>query len=209
MPPGPLPCRRFFNTLLRGKKAGAFLKPCDCGCASTGWMALPKEKAMRTKVLTTWLACLIGSLMLISGCGAGRTTVMTPAETAATFSAAEIVEDKATVSVPAEVSASFYTKLAQLLYDGGGFTRGPGLKISYRFIQFNPGSQFTRWFWGGIGSAGKGTLTVEARFLDQNDRELARIQSEGEITSGAFGGPFDLAVQKAAQEVANYAKRFR
>jgi hypothetical protein len=82
------------------------------------------------------------------------------------------------------------------------------LKIHYRFIQFNPGSQFSRWFWGGIGSAGKGSLTVEVRFLDGSGRELAKIQSEGEITSGAFGGSFDFAVQKAATEVAEYARRF-
>jgi hypothetical protein len=52
-------------------------------------------------------------------------------------------------------------------------------------------------------------MTVEARFLDSKDKELAKIQSEGEITSGAFGGSFDYAVQKTAEEVAEYAKRFR
>jgi hypothetical protein len=79
----------------------------------------------------------------------------------------------------------------------------------YRFVQFNPGSQFSRWFWGGIGSAGKGTMTVEAKFLDSNDKELVKIQSEGEIASGFLGGGFNLAIQKAAKEIAEYAKRFR
>lgn len=147
--------------------------------------------------------------LLFSGCGAGRTIVVTPTESPETFTAAEIIEDKSTVSVPAEVNTSFQTKLSQLIFTEGGFARGPGLKISYRFIQYNPGSQFSRWFWGGIGSAGKGTLTVEVRFLDQNNKELAKIQSEGEITSGVFGGSFDFAVQKTANEVAAYAKRFR
>lgn len=165
---------------------------------------------MKKQHVVPWLSCLFFLIIFLSsGCGAGRTIVMTPAETSETFSAAEIVEDKSTVSVPAEVNASFATKLAQLIYNEGGFSRGPGLTISYRFIQYNPGSQFTRWFWGGIGSAGKGTMTVEARFLDRNNRELAKIQAEGEITSGAFGGSFDYAVQKTAQEVATYAKRFR
>ncbi len=150
---------------------------------------------------------LIISLWLC-GCGAGRTMVITPAEAPDKYTAAEIIEDKSTVSVPAEVNTSFQTKLSHLIFTEGGFTRGPGLKISYRFIQYNPGSQVTRWFWGGIGSAGKGTLTVEVRFLDQNNKELAKIQSEGEITSGAFGGSFDFAVQKTANEVAAYAKRF-
>ncbi len=151
---------------------------------------------------------LILSLLLI-GCGAGRTMVLAPAETSDRFTEAEIIEDQSTVNVPSEVNSSFQAKLSQLIYGDGGFARGPGLKIKYRFIQFNPGSQFTRWFWGGIGSAGKGSMTIEAKFLDSAGKELAKIQSEGEITSGAFGGSFDFAVQKAANEVAEYAKRFR
>lgn len=47
-------------------------------------------------------------------------------------------------------------------------------------------------------------MTVEARFLDSSDKELARIQSEGEISSGAFGGSFDFAIQKTAEEMAEY-----
>ena len=146
---------------------------------------------------------------LIIGCGAGKTMVLAPAETPERFTEAEIIEGKSTVSVPSDVNAAFQSKLAQLIYGEAGFTQGPGLKISYRFIQFNPGSQLSRWFWGGIGSAGKGSMTVEAIFLDPSGKELAKIQSEGEITSGAFGGSFDLAIKKAAAEVAEYARRFK
>jgi len=145
----------------------------------------------------------------LTGCGAGRTMVLAPVEMPVKFTSAELHEDKATVNVPGDINASFEAKLAQLLYGQDGFTKGPGLKIRYRFIQFNPGNQFTRWFWGGIGSAGKGSMTVEARFLDSSDKELAKIQSEGEISSGAFGGSFDFAIQKTAEEMAEYAKRFR
>ncbi len=145
----------------------------------------------------------------LTGCGAGRTMVIAPVETPVKFASAELFEDKATVNVPVDVSAAFQAKLAQLLYGQEGFTRGPGLQIRYRFIQFNPGSQFTRWFWGGFASAGKGTMTVEARFLDGSGKELARIQSEAEVTAGVFGGPFDVAIQKTAEEVAEYGKRFR
>jgi hypothetical protein len=155
------------------------------------------------------LSILLMVTLSLTGCGAGRTMVLVPAETPDKFVSAEIIEDKPTVDVPGDVSASFQAKLAQLIYGQDGFTRGPGLKIKYRFIQFNPGSQFSRWFWGGIGSAGKGSMTVEVRFLNSSDKDLAKTQSEGEITSGAFGGSFDFAVQKAAEEVAEYAKRFR
>lgn len=146
-------------------------------------------------------------IMVASGCGAGKTMVMKPPETAAKFSAVEVTEGQSTVNVPQEVRDSFQAKLSKLLYEEGGFTRGPGLTIRYQFIQYNPGNQFTRWFWGGIGNAGEGTMTVEATFLN-GDQELAKIQSEGKISSGAFGGSFDFAAQKAANEVAEFAKRF-
>jgi hypothetical protein len=161
---------------------------------------------------TVVLGCILVlfvSTPFLAGCGAGRTTVLAPAETPARFTAAEIYEEKATVNVPGDVNAQFRSSLEKELFEKGGFIRGDGLKIKYRFIQFNPGSQFSRWFWGGIGSAGKGTMTVEAKFFDQNGNELAKIQSEGEISSGAFGGSFNLAIQKTAKEIAEYAKRFR
>lgn len=81
--------------------------------------------------------------------------VLAPAETPAKFTSAELYEDKATVNVPGDVSASFQAKLAQLLYGQDGFTNGPGIKIRYRFIQFNPGSQFSRWFWGALAAPAK------------------------------------------------------
>ena len=152
---------------------------------------------------------LLSILFITTGCGAGKTMVIKAPEAASKFSAMEVVEDPATVNVPSEVSSSFQTKLGRLLYEDGGFSKGPGLTIKYRFIQYNPGNQFTRWFWGGIGNAGEGTMTVEAKFLDGKDKELATIQSEGKIGSGAFGGSFDFATQKAAAEVAEFAKRFR
>jgi hypothetical protein len=165
------------------------------------------NKPLLSVLLLLTFTLAVSSLLV--GCGAGRTMVLAPSETSERFSEAEITEGQSTVTVPSDMNAAFQSKLAQLIYGPGGFSQGPGLKLKYRFIQFNPGSQFTRWFWGGLGSAGKGTMTVEVTFLDPSGKELAKIQSEGEITSGAFGGPFDLAIQKAATEVAEYAKRFR
>jgi hypothetical protein len=56
--------------------------------------------------------------------------------------------------------------------------------------------------WGGLGSAGKGTLTVEAKYFDTAEQEIAGKHAEGEISSGAFGGDFDFAIKKCAMEIA-------
>jgi hypothetical protein len=160
-------------------------------------------------VAISFILILFACTLFLAGCGAGKTTVVSLTEKYAKFTRAEIFEEKSTVQVPEQMKAQFKAALEKELFEKGGFVRGDGLKIMYRFIQFNPGSQFSRWFWGGIGSAGKGSMTVEARFLEFNGKEMAKIQAEGEITSGAFGGSFNLAIQKAAKEIAEYAKRYR
>jgi hypothetical protein len=146
-------------------------------------------------------------MFALIGCGAGKTLVMTPPATTFHASSVQVIEDKATVNVPDDVKQTFQEKLELALYEEGQFQRGFELKIKYRFIQYNPGDQFTRWFWGGIGNAGEGSVTVEARYYDATDNELAVIQSEGKISSGFFGGSYDFALEKAAHEIAAYAKQ--
>lgn len=146
-------------------------------------------------------------IIFLGGCGAGRTMVLKPTEVRQHFSFVEISEGNSTVNIPANAKQSFCQKLEKFIYEEGGFQKGGDLKIKYRFIQFNPGSQFTRWFWGGLGSAGKGTLTVEAKYFDPTDKEVGTIQAEGEISSGAFGGSFDFAIEKCAKEIAEYTKQ--
>jgi hypothetical protein len=152
------------------------------------------------------ITLLMALLLILIGCGAGKTMVTKPAEMNARTSTVEISETNSTVNLPDEVRVSFREKLSTLLYEEGDFEQGPGLKIEYRFIQFNPGSQFKRWFWGGIGNSGEGTMTVEAKYFDSTGNELAVIQSEGKINSGFFGGSIDFAIKKTAEEIANYTK---
>jgi len=141
-----------------------------------------------------------------SGCGAGRTLVLQLSETKVRVSSVNAVEGASPVSVPADVKATFQQKLEEYLYAEKAFDKGKELTIKYRFIQFDPGNQLTRWFWGGIGNAGEGSLTVEAKFYDAANKELATIQSEGRIGSGFFGGDFSYAVDKAAEKIAEYTK---
>ena len=73
-------------------------------------------------------------------------------------------------------------------------------------MQFSPGSQVARW---GLGfGAGKGSLAIEGKFYDVAGNELASVRSEGEIAGGFLGGSFSEASDKAADELAEYAKKF-
>jgi hypothetical protein len=64
-----------------------------------------------------------------------------------------------------------------------------------------------RWLSGGIGGAGKGSVTIEAKFINQTGQELAAIQIEGEISSGGFGGDFEYTLFQCAKAIAKYTKR--
>ncbi len=150
---------------------------------------------------------LVGLGLVLSGCGAGKTLVLKPAEANVKVFSVEVMEGASTVALPEDAHKAFRQYLENALYSEAAFQRGPGLKISYRFIQYDPGSQAARWVSGGIGNAGEGSVTVEAKYLRPSGEELATIQAEGKIGSGFFGGSFDLAMQKAAEKIGEYTKQ--
>ena len=146
--------------------------------------------------------------LLVAACGTGRTMVMEPAAEAKSFSAVTLERAGDTVAVPDQYRDQFVKNIRERLYgtyqEPGPFTEGAGLTVRIKVVQFDEGNQFQRWFWGGIGNAGEGSLQVLAEFYD-GERKLAQIQSEGRIGSGFFGGSMTEAVDKAAEEIADYA----
>lgn len=143
---------------------------------------------------------------ILTGCGAGKTIVMNPVENSIHARTVTLQEDPATVDVPGAVREALQEELSKFVYAKDGFERGSDLVIRYRFIQFTAGSQFNRWFWGGIGNAGEGSMTVEAKFFDASGKQLGVIQSEGKISSGVFGGSIVSAAGHAAEEISKFAK---
>ena len=169
------------------------------------WMMV--HRARVNLALRSGAFVLIAGLML-AGCGVGRAMVIKPPDAKVVVRSVQATEGSSPVAVPPDVKTDFANKLNQYLYDQeeGGFQKGPELTISYRFIQYDPGNQFTRWFWGGIGNAGEGSLTIEAKYFDSTNKELATVNVEGRIGSGVFGGALSDAVNKAAEKVAEYTK---
>ena len=149
------------------------------------------------------IATLFFIPVFLTGCGAGK-TIIYENEIQYKSPTLTIASSRASVQVPSNMDSLMQEQLLKLLYDEGYFEYGPGLKLVYRVIQYNSGSQFTRWFWGGIGNAGEGSLTIEVKYFDDKGTQVGKIQSEGKIGSGLFGGAFDLAVEKATEEIASY-----
>lgn len=159
--------------------------------------------------MRNWSTLLILTVLatFLIGCGTGRTMVLnSPSSSSEIYSSTiSLLNIESSVDIPDIAIVEFEEKLNKYLYKSEGFNRGNELQLKCRFIQFDKGDQFTRWFWGGLGNAGEGSLTIEAIFLSTEGEELAKIHSEGRIGSGFFGGEFSNAIDKAAKEIAEYA----
>lgn len=147
---------------------------------------------------------LVALVILAAGCASSSLMVSQAPTKKVVVSSVHVVPGDSTVTIDPNIAQAFESQLRQNLYAGekGKFVDGDELTISYRFIQINEGSRAARYFAGGFG-AGKGSMTVEVTF-SKGGVELSKINVGGEISAGVFGGSFDSAVKKAAEEAANY-----
>ncbi len=143
-------------------------------------------------------------LLAVVGCASATTKVLAPSAGAVKSSALTIAQGQDTVQVEAEYSAYFREELAKRLYAEGAFKEGAGVTLTYRFVQLDEGSRAARYMLGPI--AGKGSMSIEILYTDENGAELARTETGGEISGGLFGGSFKSALDKAAKETAEYAR---
>ena len=142
--------------------------------------------------------------LILQACGSGRTLVLDPVKNPYQSGGIRICSTQPSTVVPEEIKTSFEELLREKLYKEEGVKEGPETTLNYRFIQLNEGSQFKRWFLGGFGNSGEGTLTTEVIYLDKNSNVIGKIQTEGKIGSGMFGGGFSNAIETAVEEIIKY-----
>ena len=159
----------------------------------------------RSAGITAALVCLF-----LTACGTGRTMVMEPVAERKVFNAAKLERATDSVDVPQELRTMFTDQLRGDLYGKdakpGVFSEGEGLTIRVKVVQFEAGSQFQRWFFGGIGNQGEASMQLLTEFFE-GDRKLANIHTEGRIGSGFFGGSVESAVEKAVSEISSFAAK--
>ena len=142
--------------------------------------------------------------LILQACGSGRTIVLDPVKNPHKEGGIRICCTQPTTEVSEDIKTSFDELLREKLYKEAGVKEGPETTINYRFIQMNEGSQFKRWFLGGLGNSGEGTLTTEVTYLDRNNTAIGKIHTEGKIGSGVFGGGFSHAMETAVDEIVQY-----
>jgi hypothetical protein len=111
-----------------------------------------------------------------------------------------------TVYVPTRTHNAFAENLADELYEEIRFGYGNGVTVRYRFTSFTEGNRFARFMFGGVGNAGESSIVIESEFIDPNGQVLSVIRTEGRIDSGFMGGGTSAALERAAEDIANYAR---
>jgi hypothetical protein len=147
---------------------------------------------------------IISIVFILSGCGTARTLVLEPVTTNNKYTNVTLIADNPNVEVPADVTDKIESVIKKGLYEKGPFSIGNDLEIHYTFISHDPGNQFARWFWGGIGNAGEGSVAVTVRYIDKSNKEIAKTQVEGRIGSGFFGGSISEAITKAGEDIVEF-----
>lgn len=84
------------------------------------------------------------------------------------------------------------------------FTRGNDLTVRYRFVGFDRGSRISRYLLGGL-AGGEAEMVIEAEFVRPDGTVLAKVQSQGRVNAGFFGGSSNSAIDGAVKEIRDYA----
>lgn len=139
---------------------------------------------------------------LLTACGSSTaTTELTPSDQR--FSAAFIRSMPGSASIEPHLDQLFMNQLQIATREH--FTQGHGLIINYSYVDFNPGIRMARWLLPATGIGGA-SFKVRAIFQDPDGNTIGSMIADGTVTAGSFGGKEDVAVQNAANAIADYAR---
>ena len=151
------------------------------------------------------VAALAAASFTLSACASSNNIVLAANSTNYKSPNVALVYDNATVKVEDGKVALLNKYLEEALFDGSPvFSKGQGLTIKYGFIGYDEGSQAMRYLAGPL--AGGAKMVIVAEFLDPSGKSLAKIQSEGTVSGGFFGGDSDSAIKGAAKKIAKFAE---
>lgn len=143
--------------------------------------------------------------LALSACANGSLMVEQPYRGDYRTSYATIVADDNNTAVDEDNTEYTERKLAEAFFEGDDavFQPGDGITVVYRYLTFDEGSQALRYMMGPI--AGGSTVVLEVDFMGPNGDMLSRVRAEGRVSGGFFGGSNKSGIDKAIDEIADYA----
>jgi len=144
--------------------------------------------------------------------------LLEPPKEAYQASSVELVAADPRDQVPAKVSRKLQQRLDKGLYENGRYSPGPfmrgnDLQIVYTIVQYTKGDWRKRYWFGGAfwndtaNIPGKGTLSVQAKYLDAQGKELSRIQVEAKIGDELFPERYQEVINWVAQDIVDYTSK--
>lgn len=142
----------------------------------------------------------------LSACANSSILVERPNASSYRTDSATVVYDKSNVSVD-EANIEYTRKKMEDAFFGGDkpiFVQGDGITVKYRYLSFDEGSRAARYLLGPI--AGGSKIVLEVEFFDKSGTSLALVRGEGTVAGGFFGGSNKTGIDKAVDEIADYAQ---
>lgn len=145
--------------------------------------------------------------VFLAACGSGQTVILERPDGGAKYEQARLLPGDHLADVTAEQVQEFHDYLDKFMFgEKGVFEKGEeGIVVKYRFTSFNPGSRAKRYIAGGIGDWGAAASTIEVSFENPDGLQIGKINVEGRIGGGFFGGDAESTLKRAAREAADYA----
>jgi uncharacterized protein YcfL len=152
---------------------------------------------------------LAGALLLaattVTGCASNHLIVEQPAVSAVHAQSVTLDYQAAGAAVTADAAAYLQSKMQDAFFGkDAAFTHGKDLTIRYRFVGFDRGSRLSRYLLGGL-AGGEAQMVIEAEFVAPDGTVLSKIQSQGRVNAGFFGGSSNSAIDGAVKEIRDYA----
>ena len=143
--------------------------------------------------------------LALSACANSSLLVENPYSGDYRSSTAMVEYDNSTVTVDDDNISYTQEKMTDAFFGGDEplFAEGQGLTVRYRYLSFDEGSQALRYLAGPI--AGGSKVVLEVDFVGPGDEVLSTVRGEGTVSGGFFGGSNKSGIDKAIDEVAEYA----
>jgi hypothetical protein len=147
------------------------------------------------------------SALFLSACGTASTLTSKPNDSHYKSAYIQVERADATASISQENLNFFDQELkTELYFEENPFYKGDGLILSYKFITHKEGDKLKRFATFGTSDEAEATTVIETTFYAPRSKEICKIETHAFVTGGPLGGSIKEALEKAAREIAQYAK---
>jgi len=151
------------------------------------------------------LFALLVAAAPLSACASNHLLVQQPASSRFHAQSVTLSYQGGGAAATDDAAAYLQQKMKEAFFEKDApFSQGNELTVRYRFVGFDRGSRMSRYFLGGL-AGGEAEMVIEAEFVAPDGKVLAKVQSQGRVQGGFFGGSSNSAIDGAVKEIHDFA----